>query len=235
VSATLRTAGGVALLVAISVAVSAPPSGRGSSIRSADAARGGVPPALAAAESSAEDVVDYALSGDRASVIASADALKAGVRGAAAAALADVGVPAATVGRLRERADRLAGLARAGSYLRIALAANAVSELMPGLYARFEPRVPIAILTLDYLDREAQLRSLAHQTAKAELAVKQLRPSWAAVRAKIVAAGGAKEAAAFERHVAAMTRLAPRAGKLLEAEAEHGLALVDELEQDFAR
>jgi hypothetical protein len=208
---------------------------RASPIRSADAATGRVPPALEAAESSAEDVVDYALSGNRGSAIAGADELKATVRGRAAAALADAGVPAATVGRLRDRADRLASVARSGSYVRIALAANAVSELMPGLYGRFEPRVPSAILTLDYLDREAQLRSLAREPAKVEFAVRQLRLSWATVKAKIVAAGGAKEAAAFERHVAAMGRLAARAGKLLQVEAERGLALVDELEQVFAR
>jgi hypothetical protein len=104
---------------------------------------------------------------------------------------------------------------------------------MAELYARFQDPVPPEILTLDYLDREAELRSLAGQPNAVASAVKQLGPTWAKVRPKVVAAGGAKEAAAYQRHVTAMRRLDPAAATKVRAEAERGLALVDELESVF--
>jgi hypothetical protein len=47
------------------------------------------------------------------------------------------------------------------------------------------------------------------------------------------ARGGRKEAAAFDKHVAAMKRLAPAAGVGLQREADVGLELVDDLENVF--
>lgn len=115
----------------------------------------------------------------------------------------------------------------------IALAANDVSGLMPSLYAHFSDRVPPTILKLDYLDREAELRSRAHDSSRAAAAVAQLAPAWAGVRARVVAAGGKSEAASFDRHVTAMKKLASRTGRSFEAEAARGLELVDQLEQVF--
>jgi hypothetical protein len=89
------------------------------------------------------------------------------------------------------------------------------------------------IQTLDYLDREAQFRSLAAQPAKVTAVVKELARTWARVRPKVIAAGGASQAEAYGRHVAAMARLDPRSSAKVQAEAVHGLALVDELEQVF--
>jgi len=194
-----------------------------------------VPPVLKATESSAEDIVDFALTGDRANAIAAAAGLRAAARGSAAQALTKAGVPRATVALLRQRADRVAQLARSGPFIGIALAANAVSQLMADLYSRFEDRVPPSILMLDYLDREAELRSLAGQRAPAVMAVAQLGPAWARVRPRALRAGGAREAAAYTKHVAAMTRLVHGALKRLQAEAVRGLELVDELERLFVR
>jgi len=194
-----------------------------------------VPPSLTAVESSAEDIVDFALARDRREVVAEAARLRTTANGSAATALARAGVPSRKIAQLKERANRVARVSRGGTFVGIALAANAVSELMPGFYGRFHNRVPAAVLTLDYLDREAQLRSLARQPRKVALAVDRLEPTWTRLRPKVVAAGGAKEAAAFGRHVAAMKRLADGPPKQLQAEAERGLALVDELEQVFLR
>jgi len=49
----------------------------------------------------------------------------------------------------------------------------------------------------------------------------------------VIAAGGKSDAAAFDRHVAAMQRLAPRTGGSFEAESARGLELVDQLERVF--
>jgi hypothetical protein len=115
----------------------------------------------------------------------------------------------------------------------VALAANAVSEIVPGLYARFADPVPPAVGTLDYLDREAELRSLAGQRTAVPTLVQRLSRTWAGVRPRVRAHGGGSVAGAFDRHVAAMTRLAPAGGAELRREAARGLELVDQLEQVF--
>jgi hypothetical protein len=199
----------------------------------ASAARQPLPASLTAAESNAEDIVDAALAHDRNGVTAIAAELKANAH-EQAATLRKGGVTASLVSELRQRANRLAALARSAPYVQILLAANAVSQLMPALYAHFADPVPPAIRALDYLDREAQFRSLAGERGRVAAAVKELGWTWAHVRPKIVAAGGASEAAAYTRHVAAMKRLDPGAGARVQSEARHGLELVDRLEQVFA-
>lgn len=243
VTGTQRFARPVASLLAASIvaggvlSVAAAPGHAAANVAAAKAAfrEAPLPASLKAAESSAEDIVDFALSGDHGQVVASAASLKAAANGPAAAALTRSGVPPAKVAQLKQRANRVARLARGGSFIDIALGANAVSQLMPDLYGRFQDPVPAPILTLDYLDREAQLRSLARQPEKVALAVKELAPTWARIRPKVIAAGGAKEAAAYQKHVATMKRLEPNAGRKAQAEAVHGLDLVDQLEHVFAR
>jgi hypothetical protein len=193
----------------------------------------GVPERLAATESGAEDLIAAALSGDRDAVVSGAASLRKATGGSTAETLTHAGVPAAEVAELRLRTRRLARVAGTGSFVDVELAANAVSQLMPGLYRRFEPRVPAAILALDYLDREAQFRSLARQPVAVAVAVKKLARTWAQVRAKVVAAGGATEARAYQAHVAKMKRLSPSAAGEIQGEARRGLELVDRLENVF--
>ena len=187
-----------------------------------------VPASLRAVESSAEDILDAALAGERGEVVAKAASLKAAANGPAAAALARSGLSSAKVGQLKQRANRVAQLAARGSFTDVALAANAVSQLMPDFYGRFQDPVPAPVLKLDYLDREALLHSLA-------TTVKELERTWVRLRPAVIAAGAAKEAAAYDRHVAALKRLAPGAGKNVQTEADRGLNLVDQLEQAFLR
>jgi hypothetical protein len=197
-------------------------------------ARAPVPASLKETESAAEDIIDFVLSHDRVAVVASASSLRTVANGPGAAALARAGVPAAEVAQLKQRANRVARLARRGSFIDIALAANAVSQLMPDLYEHFQDRIPAALLALDYLDREAQFRSLAGQPEQVANAVTALARTWARLRREVIAAGGAKEAAAYQRHVVAMKRLVPGAPKKLQAEAVHGLELIDQMESVFA-
>jgi len=194
-----------------------------------------VPATLVAVESGAEDIIDMVFAGQRAQAIARATALQATARGPAAADLAAAGTRPSEVALLRTRTARLARRARAGSKTEILLAANALSELMPRLYARFSNRVPPAVLTLDYLDREAEFRSLARQGPRIPAIVARLGRTWGALRPGVVAKGGGSEAAAYQRHVAAMRALSRRPGAALEREAVNGLNLVDEIEGVFAR
>jgi hypothetical protein len=185
-----------------------------------------VPGRLTATESGAEDIIAFALSGDRGAVVAGASSL-----GRSAGALARSGVAAAEVAELRRRTTRLTRLATGAPFVDVALAANSVSQLMPRLYARFATRLRAGILELDYLDREAQFRSLAGQPGAVAAAVKELSRTWAGLRPGVVVAGGAKQASAYQAHVGTMVRLSPANGRGIQAEARRGLELVDRLEQ----
>jgi hypothetical protein len=192
-----------------------------------------VPTSLTALESSAEDLVDAALARDRTEVVATARKLRALAAGQAAASLARAGVSRATVDRLQQRARHVDAVAAHGAFIRVALAANAVSGLMPDLYARFHDRVPPAVLALDYLDREAQLRAVVGERDHVADAVKRLGSTWRPLRPKVITAGGAREAAAYDKHVASMNRLSRGSLKKVRGEAVNGLNLVDQLEQVF--
>jgi hypothetical protein len=194
-----------------------------------------VPSSLKALESSAEDLVDEALAGNRAGVVTTATELAALANGPAAVSLRRAGAPPAMVRRLRQRAAAVHRLAPGGAFPRVALAANAVSGLMPGLYARYRDRVPPSVLTLDYLDREAQLRSLVGERKNVARAVVQLASTWARLRGRVIAAGGRTQAGAYDKHVATMKRVVGGSLQRVRAEAVHGLALVDELEAVFTR
>ena len=218
--------GSVAALVAVTVALTAATSS--SAVIAKDP-----PPVLTDVESSAEDLVDYALARDRPEVVAEARALTATVNGPAASALRKTGVPDGEVLLLEERATRVGKMSSHGAFVAVALAANGVSELMPSLYRHYRNAVPPLVLRLDYLDREAQLRSLARQPRNVTAAVEGLGNTWPHLRPRVIAAGGTDEAKAYDRHVVAMERLRPGDRRAVQAEAVRGLELVDELERVF--
>jgi hypothetical protein len=195
-----------------------------------------VPRSLGQAESSAEDTIDYALAGKRARVVTKARELQKVAEGAAGAALRDADVPEDRVSSFQDRARRVDELAPRSELLRVSLAANQVSALMPEFYARYADRVPPEVLKLDYLDREAKLRSLAGDQAAVQGAASQLSTTWTKLRPQVIKAGGVKVAASYTRHVGAIRRLAPGSDEsALQREAATGLDLVDLLEDVFRK
>jgi len=206
----------------------------GSSEGEGPEARAGVPESLDATESDAEDIVDLALAKSLTDLREKTADLKSDAN-EAADALGEEDAPEADLALLRERASHVEELAKGGGEpLEIALAANAVSGLMPALFAVFETDVPPDVLKLDYLDREAQLRALAHESDEVSAAVAELEQTWKGLRPEVVSAGGDQEAARFAKHIAAMKTLA-RSGddSAVQREAVKGLELVDQLEQVF--
>jgi hypothetical protein len=195
-----------------------------------------VPRSLDSVESSAEDIVDFARANARAKVVAEAARLVCSAEGPAAEDLSAADVPKDTIAALRDRARRVEDLAPRARLLQVALAASQVSGLMPDLFGRFSNPVPSAVLKLDYLDRDAQLRSFAGDRATVRARVGELGPTWASLRAEVERAGGRAVAARFTRHVAAMARLAAGGEPpALQREASRGLELVDRLEGVFRK
>lgn len=196
-----------------------------------------VPTSLKRAETAAEDVIGFLEKGKPAKSRAEAKLLKQLAHGKVSRELRAAGVPDRKVRALQVRADRLAALSRSGApKLSLSLAANHVSQLMPGLYARYHDPVPAAVLKLDYLDREIQLRSMAGQQPRVTAAVKDLGASWSKLRPQLVKAGGVKVARQYDAHVRALhvqvQKLNPRPAAL-QKEAVHGLDVVDLMEGAF--
>lgn len=193
-----------------------------------------VPAVLTSAESNAEDIVGFALSGKRAKMMGQTVALQKAMNPATRAMLAAAGVPQATLATLRMRIDHVVSVAPSGSFVTVALAGNAVSQLMPAIYSRFSDPIPPQVLALDYLEREAQLRSLVHDQSGLASVVSQLARTWRALQPKVTpTTGGPTAAATYSAHVTTMQQLAKVAGKPLEKEATRGLELVDGLEKLF--
>jgi hypothetical protein len=231
----LSTAFVVGVLVACALAAAGICAGARAEASADTRSRPPVPQSLTALESSAEDLVDVALAHDRSRVVAMAGTLAASAGGANATALQSAGAPHASVAAIRRQATRVARLSHTGPYIAIALAANAVSRLVVGLYAHFSDPVPVAVRELDYLDREAQLRSLAGQGKAVPPIVARLAATWAPLRPSAVSHGGGTVAAAYGRHVKAMQHLAAGPGSAFRREAVNGLNIVDELEAVFSR
>jgi hypothetical protein len=195
-----------------------------------------VPAALDETESSAEDLIDHAQAGNRAKVVEGGKELRRLAEGPAADVLEKVNAPKAEIASLQELARRVEKLSASARFLQISLVANQVSGLMPGFYARYSNPVPPGVLKLDYLDREAEFRSIANDSSATRRAVDELSDTWSGLRSEVVQAGGAKEAGDYAKHVEAMQRLGKAFDRrTIRKEAAKGLELVDVLEGVFRR
>lgn len=196
-----------------------------------------IPDSLRVVESGAEDTTDLILAGRRAQAIRTAKALDAAAQGPAAADLAKAGVAPARIDALKQRAAAVTRIVQRGRPIDVALAANHAFELVPAFFAVYKDRIPAAVTRMDYYDFEAKLQALAGHRERAAGAVSGLDEVWDALREQVVAAGGKAAAARFDAHVAQMRSLVKaRAGdRALAAEAQHGLDLVDEVEEVYER
>ncbi|MBI5106557.1 MAG: hypothetical protein HZB46_16500 [Solirubrobacterales bacterium] len=191
-----------------------------------------VPKPLTRAETAAEDVIGYLEKGQPAKSRAEARVLRGLAHGAAADALRKAGVPATQIAALQQRADRTARLSLRGApALQVSQAANSVSGLMAGFYARYQDPVPAAVLRLDYLDRQAQLDAKAGDRANLRHTVQELAATWQRLRPQLIAAGGTSVATAYDRHVSALQHGGTAVAS--EKQAIHGLDLVDKMEAVF--
>lgn len=66
------------------------------------------------------------------------------------------------------------------------------------LTAKYNPAVPVEVVKLDFYGRELEIWAAAKDEAKLRETARMIRPNWDAVKAKIEANGGKKEAANFE-------------------------------------
>ncbi len=179
---------------------------------------GPVPPSLRTIESASEDIIDLALAGKRGEVVQKAKRLDAAAKGEPG-------------DELKTRAARVTKLAPSAPLLQVAIASNQVFELVPALFAQYKTVVPSSVTTLDYLDFEAKLESRANDRAKLRRAATLLGTTWDSLRSQVK---DTRAAARFDAHVRAIRKLTDNANpEKTQREAQHGLDLVDELEESF--
>lgn len=80
--------------------------------------------------------------------------------------------------------------------------ANHATFLVADLTAKYNPKVPIEIVKLDYYGREIEIWSMAKDVAKLKSTAVAIRQTWNAVKPKLEAKGAAKVTAKFESLVA---------------------------------
>lgn len=193
-----------------------------------------MPTPLTRAETAAEDVIGFLENGKPAKSKAEARILRDLAHGGTADALRRAGVSDASIKAFQARADRTARLSLTGApAVQVGLAANSVSRLMPGFYARYHDPVPATVLKLDYLDREIQLRSQAGQPAKVRQAVAELASTWRQLRPRLVAAGGVQVARSYDQHARALKSSVTATA--VQKQALHGLDVVDQMETVFLK
>lgn len=198
--------------------------------------RRSVPRSLSRAESAAEDTIDLILAGQRDKAVRSAGNLDKLVQGDLAKDLAGIATKE-ELGQLQARATDLSNIVSTAEPVAVALAANHAFELVAQLFAKFQSDVPAAVLTLDYLDFETKLRALSHEISVVQASVTRLAATWSELSKTFPSGDKAAAArAAFDAHVASMTALATAGTDFdgLAKEAQHGLDLVDQLEEVYA-
>ncbi len=79
--------------------------------------------------------------------------------------------------------------------------ANQMTLEVANLTAKYNPTVPVEVVKLDFYGRELEIWSAAQDESKLRETAQMIRQNWDAVKAKIEAKGGKKEAAAFENLV----------------------------------
>ncbi len=190
-----------------------------------------IPESLRTVEGAAEDTTDFVLDGARAEAVETATELNEAAQGRASADLTAAGAPAAQIEELKVRAAHVAKIAPSGRPIEVAIAANRAFELVPGFFALYSDPVPSDVIRLDYLDFETKLRAIAGDRTAARVAVGELARVWNGLRGEVASEGGQAAAASFDAHVARIQKLLEDGSdRMLAAEAQHGLDLVDEVE-----
>jgi hypothetical protein len=196
----------------------------------AEPGSGQIPAPLLALEGAAEGAYDQALAGDAAGYASSARTIDAGWKAWRGEAVSD----GASATALSDMDRAVAGMTGADGAVPRGRAANAVSAPMEPLFEIYGPTVPTGLLVMDYLGRELVLDGMAAEFSVATTDVDRLAKTWAALRPKVLVAGGAKEAADFDAVIESLkTDAAASSSASLIHHANAALDLTDVVEKLF--
>lgn len=193
------------------------------------------PRALDRLESGAEDAYDQALAGRTQEVRRTAAQLEKDWK-AARPEITRAGGDTKLVAAVDGAVGRLGEALREGaSGAALARAANAVSAPMPELFGLYRTATPPGLLRLDYLGREIALDASTRRLDDARVHLGRLEAAWKAVRPKVEARSGGRDAAlAYERSLYALkTALRGSEAAAVRSAADATLEAVDGLEKVF--
>ena len=227
----------LALLLILFMAGCGSDGGNGSSDSGDDdsGGTGEIPAELNSVESLAEDTYDMALANDFASVSDNAIQLDQDWAAFRDQAKADGASDSVLTQMDQAVADLLAG-SEAGFTDPVVAArvANAVSAPMPDLFDLYNPKIPSAVLALDYLGREVVLDGMEEDFTAATSDVDAIQSEWDGLRPLLVDAGGSDVATAYDDSIAALRQdITDLNSDLLIEEANVGLEIVDNMETVF--
>ncbi len=194
---------------------------------------GALPNSLITIEAAAEDIIDFAPSGnwDKIStdVADIADAWKAyqpqAIKDGASQEIQDAMTSAlAHLQTASESKDPAATMQ----------ASNDVSAAVVELFALYNPKVPADIGRLDVLERQVILDLAAKDYSAAEASLANTKSVWEKVKPSVLEHNGKDVAAEFEASLAAQeSALDAKDDTALTNEAKNGLEIVDALEQMY--
>jgi hypothetical protein len=191
-----------------------------------------VPGTLKRVGTAAEEVIAQLEDGSPARSRTEARMLKLLAHGQVAEDLAGAGAPRSMIREFQQRADRVAQLSATGApKLRVSLAASRASQLLPAFYSLYRHPVPAAVLRLDHLGRQIQLRALSGQTAHVRRLVKAEVATWAKLRPQLIAAGATQLVRRYDAHVREVEHEGSRGASA--QQAREGRNLVEEMEKAF--
>jgi hypothetical protein len=198
------------------------------------AAKRGVPRAALDFEAQAEGAYDAALKGDFAGVQTAASSLRDLWKRLRKTLMRD-GLRNAIVRDLDASVEHLWSLSAASAdRIQLARAANAVSGPMNDVFDLYRPRVPSALLSLDFLGREIVLDCRESSDHLATVHLKELKAEWTRLRPRALKAGGTAEATKLDATLSAATgALSSRDWANLERHAQAELEIVDALEHNL--
>jgi hypothetical protein len=193
--------------------------------------KGPVPQSLLTVESASRDVMELALAGKRREVVRRSRELAAVARGPARTALAKIGQ--SDTGDLVWRTARIERFASSAPLLKVALATNRAFQLMAFYLDQYKTGALPDVTWLRYIEYQARLQAKARDGKRLHVAVVALRRNWQIERPDVA---DVRTVRRFDAHVKSMTRLADNADPAqTQREAQHGLDLIDELEEVLQR
>lgn len=194
----------------------------------------GIPQGVLDFEAAAEDAYDVALQGDVAALRKAAASIRDRWKKLRSAVVRD-GLQDASARALDKSVAHLESLSRTtDDKVRLARAANALSDTMDDVFTLYRPKVPPEILSLDFLGRELVLDAMSSDARAAARDLATLQKEWAGLRPKVLKAGGSKQAADLDRLLTSVKEAISRQDwPELRNQSEAELELVDSMEKDL--
>lgn len=117
-------------------------------------------------------------------------------------AAADLKTQNLSTAQITETTNALSTAVKAKNELDAMREANQATFLIAGQTAKFNLKVPVEVIKLDYYGREIERLAMTKDEAKLKSTAAAMRQTWNAVKPKVEAKGASKEAAKFESLVA---------------------------------